>query len=132
MYKLNIPPDRASYSAKQENGIISVKLEGGVSRYRKDLEGVSKIVNVRWFVRDDGYDYLWAFYDTATNSGALPFLIDLILENSNMTEYEAYFSTPLSLSSQSGDSYTLSSKLEVKPLPIDHVGNLAIIEGYAQ
>lgn len=119
-YKLKIPPDSAGYTVSAGAMAAQSQLEGGLSRFRADKENPASRVMVQWTVSPDKYRYLRAFYHT-TKHGALPFLIDLVLDESTPTEYEAHFIPGTwNLREQKGQSYTVSTELEVVPTtPVD-------------
>jgi hypothetical protein len=120
MLKLIIPPDNSSYNVTDGDSVVSVKLDGGASRYRSDKLGATSAVDVVWIVDKSGFEYLRAFYRGASISGALPFTIDLILDSADVTEHKSYFKQgTFKLVEQRGLSYTVSASLEVEPLPVD-------------
>jgi len=129
--KLTIPPNQASYSVKDGNETLSVKLDGGQSRYRRDILEASSIVDVAWSVNGAEFQYLRAFYKTTSRRGSLPFLIDLYLDLPTLTEHEAYFvKDTVKFPSQRGLEFTVSAQLEVKPLEADDDYNQAIVDLY--
>ena len=70
----------------------------------------------------DGYQYLRNFYNGLLIAGSEPFLIDLILDDSYLTEHTAYFLPgSLTLNGVSGTNYQVSAELEVRPLPYQNV-----------
>src|SRR5687768_16414160 len=91
MAKLYLCPLSSGYAAQQKSGVLSVELDGGASRYRRDILNCAFLVNVAWLCDEEEYDYLCAFQRTATLNGSLPFSIDLTLDESGPSEYEAYF-----------------------------------------
>lgn len=111
-----IPPDQSGYSVTDGNEVIAVKLDGGASRYRRDVLGATSTVTVQWSVDPDVYRYLRAFYKTATANGSTPFLIDLLLDEPSLTEHKAYFVPgSMRLQSQKGLEYIVAAQLEVTP-----------------
>lgn len=114
--KLVIPPDSSSYAAQRGAEVLAVQLDGGASRIRADILGASYLVSVQWIVDPAGYDYLNAFFRTATTRGSASFTIDLVLDNSTLSEYSAIFTpSTFKLASQVGLSYTVTAQLEVIP-----------------
>lgn len=133
MDKLLLCPTAAGYSAQQNPSTLSVALDGGAGRYRADILNASFLVNVLWVCDQEKYDYLSAFERTATKRGSLPFLIDLILDDSELIEHEARF-VPGSyrLAQVDGVVYRVEAVLEVvKPYDAGEASaDQAIITAY--
>jgi hypothetical protein len=111
--KLYLTPDSNSYGVKDGKEVISVQLDGGASRFRRDVVGASSTISVKWTVDADGYRTLRDFYESIGN-GAEPFLIDLIWEDADLTEHEAHIIPgTFKLDSQEGRTYVVSADLEV-------------------
>jgi hypothetical protein len=131
MLKLIIPPDNSSYNVTDGDSVVSVKLDGGASRYRSDKLGASSTVDVTWIVDKAGFEYLRAFYRGVTVSGALPFMIDLILDSSNVTEHKSYFKQgTFKLVDQKGLSYTVIALIEAEPLPFNQSDSALTLLNY--
>jgi len=115
--KFAIAPNQAGYSVTDGQETISQKLDGGKGRYRLDVLNSSRAVNVRWNFNESEYLYFRAFYNTITVSGSLPFLIDLVIDSSALTEHEAHFVTKSVSLSQTiaGKQFTVGAQLEIKP-----------------
>lgn len=131
--KLAIPPDQDSYEAAPGSEVLSVKLDGGVSRSRRDFIGAAAGFRVQWTLTPTEYQYLDSFFKHIKN-GSLPFLIDLILDGPVMLEYTAKF-VPGSykLAKQSGLTYIVSAELEVAsllspPNPTQYLGYKDILD----
>jgi hypothetical protein len=131
---LTLAPDQASYSAgTAENEILSVKLDGGFSRYRRDILKSSFSVSVQWSVGPTEYSYLRAFYRNSINSGLNAFYINLIIDGPALDVYEAHF-VPGSFSLQSinGYQHVVAATLEVKPNEADTVYDATLVFMYEQ
>lgn len=114
--KFKIPPESSSYSVADGSEVVSVQLDGGLSRRRRDIIGASSKVDVSWILTQDGFAYLRSFFRGITGKGALPFLIDLILDDYELTEHTASFvEGSLKLTAQKGHTYWASAQLEVTP-----------------
>lgn len=116
--ELILPPNEDGYSSESSvEDVIRVQLDGGAGRYRRDLFGVSNLVNCQWLCTAEQYDYLKSFY-RVHSSGTIPFKAKLILDHSDMEYYECRF-MPKSfrLDGVKGLSYSVSAVLEA--LPID-------------
>jgi len=119
--KLIIPPDRDGYSFTDGTQILSVKLDGGASKYRQDILDAASNFNVSWTCDPDEYNYLRAFYKKVVNYGALPFLIDLYYDNPfELTEHTAHIVPgTFGLKSQSGLKFIVSATIEVDQIDMD-------------
>jgi hypothetical protein len=119
MKKFLYPPDQASYSLSDGKEVVATQLEGGASRYRRDIINASVFVDVVWTFSTYQYDYFRAFLKgSAADRGSKPFLIDLIIdEATQLTEHEAYF-IPGSIRTASvrGLMVQVQASLEVKPI----------------
>jgi len=128
MIKFVIPPDNSAYSVTDGNEVVSTQLDGGAARYRKDILSATSIVNVSWVLDRDGYYYGRSFFRGITSKGALPFLIDLILDDYVLTEHKAYFKpNSWQLTGQKGLTYYVSAQLEVYPNEDIDNGNFVYI-----
>ena len=76
--KFAIAPNQSGYAVKDGKETLSVKLGGGASRYRRDVQNAASIVSVQWTMNKGEYRYFRAFYNSVTISGSTPFLIDLM------------------------------------------------------
>jgi hypothetical protein len=115
MSKFLIPPLQAGYaveSAAEET--LRAKLDGGASKFRADIIGGASNVACNWQMNPSQFNYLGAFYRTATARGSLPFEIDLLLDNASMVEYSAHFLGKYTYT-QSGLTYYVQAMLEVVP-----------------
>jgi hypothetical protein len=115
MAKLHLTPENNSYSVERHPETISARVGGGPSRYRRDILGNVFDVEVSFILDAEEYDYLMAFYRTATIHGSIPFEIDLITDSSGISEKTAYFAggQPPKLTGQRGLAYYVSAQLEV-------------------
>lgn len=117
MYKLQIPPEQDGYDTEESAEAVSrVQLDGGAGRYRRVLFGTSTLINCTWILGPDEYDYLMMFY-RETASGSLPFLADLIIEGSDLTECECRFMPKtFKLASVNGLAHTVVATIEATPV----------------
>jgi len=114
--KLTYAPERAGYAIQHAPETVGVKLEGGLSRVRKDIIDGAELVNVQWRLNGTDYNAFWLFIKQNLNNGADRFSIDLFLKTNTLLEYTAQFVPgTLRLQQQRGDSYTLVAQLEVLP-----------------
>lgn len=121
MRKLLLRPNSSGYAATAGNEIVSAQVAGGASRSRRDFIGAPSIINVAWMLDEGGFEYLGAFFRTATANGALPFLCDLLLDKPALAEYNCKF-VPGSfkpIASTAAFTFNAAAQFEVQPLPID-------------
>lgn len=131
--KLKIKPDRQGYAFKYGLKPVEIALDGGPSRRRSDFVGNTTQISVQWVLKQNQYDYIMAFYRTGAGSGAKAFTIDLLLDDSTVTEYTAYFvAGSFGLTAQEGLIYTVGATLEVMGDLPDSVADQAIIDAYVE
>ncbi|GEA08488.1 hypothetical protein KUL42_32490 [Alteromonas sp. KUL42] len=115
MDKLVLSPLQSAYSIEDGNETHRIELDGGLGRYRKDIIGASNKVTASWLLDANEYAYLRAFYRTTTKSGSVSFLVDLIINYADVSEYEAFFMPEsLRLDGIEGGMFKCSATLEVK------------------
>lgn len=134
--KLTLLPDNSAYTVQDGKEIVSVQLDGGASRRRRDVLGAASRVSCKWICDELEYKYLRAFYKTRIASGADSFLIDLILDEPSLVECRAAFvPNSMVLQDQKGLTYFVSAELEVIPNVADTVYDeslVTIFENYQQ
>lgn len=115
--KLIIPPDRSGYAFDEGIETLSVQLEGGASKFRRDVLNSNFRLNVQWTLDPLNYNYIKVFYKIMLESGSLPFLLDLFVDDGfTLTEHECHFIPgTFGLKSQSGNAFIVGATLEVKP-----------------
>jgi hypothetical protein len=117
--KLTIAPDQAGYAVTDGVEVISAKLDGGASRYRKDVVGANSTVNAVWRVGKTDFRYLRSFFNILNGKGAKAFLLDLYLDREELTEHECHFIPgSFRLSGQRGQQFTVSAQIEAKPIKL--------------
>lgn len=131
MNKLVIPPDQSGYAATYGSGVKRTELDGGLSRYRLDILNQSSLVNCSWTINREEYNYLVAFNRIYEKNGGDAFLIDLILDTQEPTEYIAHIVPgSFQLASQKGTGYTITAQLEVEASEHDYEYDQALIDIY--
>ena len=129
--KFIFAPTQASYGVRDGETTLSVRLDGGASRYRRDVLNANRIVTCEWRLSAGDFQYFRAFYNTETVSGSGSFLIDLIIDDAGLTEHEAHFvPNTLQTSVVSGTTYSARADLEVKPIARDAVYDAGLVEIY--
>lgn len=123
--KFLIQPDAPAYTVSDGIETLQTQLNGGASRFRKDVLNSSYKVSVAWTFTRAKFQYFRGFYKSTTQSGAKPFLIDLMIDEADkLTEHEVHFIPGSVKTSQiSGHMFKVEAQLEVKP-------NEELDEGY--
>lgn len=114
---LALVPESTTFSANVGDGVLSVKLDGGASRYRRNYIGSTYDVKCSWVLNKAQYEYMKAFYRTACNDGSTPFYLKMIFEDGELKPYKAYFK-PKSLTTSGPDAgqvFNVSADFEVYP-----------------
>lgn len=131
MNKLMLVPDNSSYKVEFNDGNIAVRLNGGRSRIRKQSIDNSNTVDVYFVLTTDEYRYLMAFYRSVINRGALPFLMDIITETSELVTHKVtMLPNSFKLNSQKGQTYYVSFTVEAEPLEENAEKDKQIIQNH--
>jgi hypothetical protein len=110
----------ADYAVDPGSGTLSTRLDGGRSRFRRDILNPAPMVNVGFNLGRDEYDYFEAFYNTTLVEGSLPFEIDLFIGSSTLTEYVARFIPGTKkLNGYQNGRFVISAQLEIEPIVRD-------------
>lgn len=128
MNRLKYCVTQSGYSAKLGDGVISQKLDGGASRYRRSLKNVAHSVSVQWVIQEAGYQYLMAFYRVWRRKPNQPFIATLVIDDAPVQDYQCFFTESPTLSSKQGLVFTVTATLEVKPLVEDEDMDDLIVE----
>lgn len=121
--KCVLVPQMVPYSMAPGKEVISQQLEGGKGRYRRDISGATAKVQVQWTVTEKWYKYLNCLY-IITESGALPFKIDLLMQDIGLTEHTVHFTADGGaprLVAVDGKIRVVTAELEVEPIVPDVV-----------
>lgn len=107
-------PEQSGYSATHPNQLISVRLSGGLSRVRADVDGASSFVTATWFLGQAQYQEMMDFLRRQAQAG-VPFLCDLLLDFFVPSRYLCRLVPgTLSLTRVQGLTLRLSMQLEVE------------------
>jgi hypothetical protein len=116
-------------TAPPQTEVIRTALDGGSGRYRSDIIGGTTLVNVTWMVDGGGYQFLWSFFRNRTSRGADAFLIDLVIEAPDLTEYTAHFIPgTFHLASVVADIYIVTAQLEVEAVDADDLYDSSVVD----
>lgn len=131
MNRLMLAPTENGYSVQFGNVVNSQQLQGGQSRFEVDILGASNIVAVSWLTDAGGYQYLSAFHRLWQRNPSQAFLVELIIDDHALQEYECRFvPSSFSLASLQGLAYTVNAQLEVKAKAPDEVFDQAIVDAW--
>lgn len=127
--KMLLTPAYSGFSASPAADTLQAQLDGGPSRFRLNQTGAAVTVQVQWGLTRNGFNYLEAFFRLLP--GSMPFLIDLIIDNADLTEYTARL-VPGSkqLAGVQGLQRIVTAQLEVKPTRSDPAVDAAIVALY--
>lgn len=129
--KLVIAPDQEGYSVAPGNEFLSVALQGGRSKQRRDIVGATSQVRVQWSTDRSGFNYLSAFYRLYVQNPTEGFLIDLYMGEAALTQHTAYFvPDSWSLDSNEGHGFDVSATLEVMPRNYSVDDDTALVDYY--
>ena len=87
MHKLALAPEQDGYTVLAPEESVSVLLQGGAPRMRKDLLGSPHKVTCTWKCDPEEYLYMQTFY-RVIDKGVKPFRMDLWIESYAPEEYE--------------------------------------------
>ncbi|WHR57581.1 hypothetical protein [Acinetobacter haemolyticus] len=113
MNKLDLCPLQSSYSVKYGTSVERITLRGGFGRYVQTKNAKKHLVDVAFTLREDDFIYFRAFY-LNWQLNPLPFLMSLIIEDSEFREYIAQFvPDSFSFNELSGKIFKVSAQLVV-------------------
>lgn len=117
MNKLDLIPDATGYSVQQDPGVVDSGIVGPALRMKRDKLNSASRVSVQWTLDAIEYEYLRRVYRYSELNGNPPFLIDLIIFESDVEEYEAKFELDgLNLTEQNGATFVVQANLYVRPV----------------
>lgn len=112
-----LAPESTGYVLEAPKETLSVRLDGGASRFRVDNPRNYYKVSVKWSFDDVEYRYWRGFFRTVLGSGAIPFLVDLITIRPDPEEHVArIIPGSVRLQEQSGKYYGVTAQLEAYPV----------------
>jgi|GEM_PF-1793767 len=113
MNKLDLCPLQASYSVRYGASVERIALRGGFGRYVQTKDAKKHLVDVAFTLLEDDFIYFRAFY-LNWQLNPLPFLMSLIIEDSDFREYIAQFvPDSFSFSELNGNVFKVSAQLVV-------------------
>lgn len=122
--KLTFRPEQDGYNIEHAVQVISVKLSGGQSRQRADVDKATGTVTAVWMLDLFDYGDFLQFWIEQTARGALPFLADLLLDFNLPVQYKCLAIPGSYKTSQvNGLTYRVSMQLEVSQAPAYFTGS---------
>lgn len=113
MNKLDLCPLQESYSVKYGTSVERIAFSGGFGRYVQTKNAKKHLVDVAFTFREDDFIYFRAFY-LNWQLNPLPFLMSLIIEDSEFREYIVQFvPDSFSFNELSGKIFKVSAQLIV-------------------
>lgn len=113
MNKLDLCPLQESYSVKYGTSVERIAFRGGFGRYIQTKNAKKHLVDVSFTLREDDFIYFRAFY-LNWQLNPLPFLMSLIIEDSEFREYIAQFvPESFSFNELSGKIFKVSAQIVV-------------------
>ncbi len=121
MEKINFQPNRPAYSMTRGGKVVGTQLDGGLARYRQDQVNAASLVQCQWVLTSRyDYDRFMDFFEGVAREGAVRFLMDLVIDYGDPTEYVCNFvPDTFNLVSINGNVHTVTAQIQAKPLQID-------------
>lgn len=112
-------PEQDGYSLRRGNDLVSIRLDGGPARLRKDSLGTPHEVTCTWLCNPVEYTVLTGFLRERVQSRSQFFRIPLLIDVPTAVNYLArVLDGPEELQSTRGESFVVRATLEVLPNPI--------------
>tara|TARA_R110002096_G_scaffold236038_2_gene426410 strand:- start:3545 stop:4021 length:477 start_codon:yes stop_codon:yes gene_type:complete len=112
-------PERSSYSYSKSDGIVTITLDGGLSKSRKDVIGNASIVSCEWVLNTTQFEEFMLFYNIIAQKGVRPFKAALILDKPSAETFDARFVPDTLVSSAPNELQNyVSASLEVVPVEL--------------
>jgi hypothetical protein len=132
MDKFRLVPQSAGYAIAPPVGeVIASEVPGGLPMLSADIEGGVSIVDVSFMLDAGDWQYTEAFMRNRTGAGAEPFLIDMILNGSDIAEFTVML-VPESkhLTAAVAQIRYLSLQLYALPAEVDEDADSSIVDIY--
>lgn len=113
------PPDQQGYQYTPGKDFIETKLDGGSSRVRRDVLGMTHMVKCCWSCTPTQYTQIMGFFRERVQGRSKLFRINLLIDIPALVPYVArLIDTPNTLTYNEGLIYKVEATLEVTPNPI--------------
>ncbi len=126
--RLPFLPEKGGYSYDRGSNLAVADFDGQTLS-REATEHDIHIAKATWHLTDDEYDYFQAFYHLTLDKGSLPFLLEMIGENPDNTDYVVKFiSDSMVMSEPTSNTFIVKASLEIYPNdPDDYQSALVLI-----
>lgn len=125
--KLTLVPEQSGYKYNINHDVISIQLEGGLSRRRRDKANSASIIECEWVLQDFEYQYFMSFFHSAAKRGSSPFLIDLLLEQPYLEEQTCTFVEETLEVTNKGLAFFVKADLESVPAQDDNFADMVLL-----
>lgn len=128
--KFNLVPQSPGYTvASPQDAVLRQQLDSGRGRYRANIEGGSYFVTTTYMTDDYGWQYAEAFFRSRTYNGAEPFLADLVVAGSGVSEFTVYVMPgSWQLTQAEGPIRVISVQYEVLPRDEDPLADSSLVD----
>lgn len=114
-FRLPFVPEQDGYAAEHSTDFVAIKLAGGQSRVRADVLNGTSVVNISFLLDRVDYQEFMNFFITQIERGALPFLVDLLVDFGYPSTYKAQMLPgTFKLNQVRGFSFRISMQVEVE------------------
>ena len=126
MNKLVLPPNESGYNPSLGNGILTQDLAGGMPRQRRTFIGSVHNVPLTWSLSREEMGLMLAFY-FENQRNPQPFFMDLILDYTDIREYQLRFVSELQWSKR-GNLWQASIQAVAKPFQRNPTDDQEVID----
>jgi hypothetical protein len=110
---LSVPQDGFALQEADE-AVLRAKTSSGESRQRLDQIGAPLTAQIQLFLSEAGYQYWRVFWRSQISQGALPFLLDLVIENSAIEECQVKVIPGSYQTTIQGTTHLVAFQIEIK------------------
>lgn len=122
-FKLPFKPEQSGYAATHPRQVIQVELDGGAPRTKLDIVGATARARANWVLNQQQYNEFMQFVNVHAQRGALPLLMDLVLDFWAATQYKCWIIPgTIRTSNPRGLSYQVSMEMHVEQYECMHIG----------
>ncbi len=134
MMRLALAPDQEGYSVDWGETAVASKLEGGLSRLRRDYTGKPAKVHLQWTCTPQEAEYMQTFYRIVME-GTEPFEMDLLISAPTLTRHVCRFipGTFKIAGVKGADIFRIQAQVEASQLVYDEAfdeGLVTTFEGF--
>ncbi len=112
--KLNLAAPQEGYSVDDGEAVRRAKMSAGLSRIRLDHLDAAQEVDVTLVMSDSEFNYWRSFHRAILVRGSLPFLLDLMIDDSDVSEYTVQIIPGTMQETVRGHAHFVQLRLEVE------------------